>query len=137
MSDSDSPVAKLAGVTLPGHHRPAGDDLLSENVSVLRRSGGSWSKVKPRAGMDIHDGDVIHLKGDPFRALGARAFVVDGSVLGGGEAHPSHLHLIPHEVVHVRQQGPALRQVNEADAEALERGAVEVEEMVLHRPAGR
>jgi hypothetical protein len=136
MSDSNPPVAKLAGVTLPGHNRPADNATLRENVSVLRPAGGSWSSITPTAGMDIHAGDIIHLKGDPFHALGARAFTVGDSSLGF--APPAHLELMAHEASHVVQQGAAtVTPVNDAEVDAAERAAIKVEEMVLHRPAGR
>jgi hypothetical protein len=136
MSESKPPVAKLAGVTLPGHHRPAGDDLLRENVSVLRPANGSWSRVTPRAGMDIHAGDIIHLKGDPFRALGARAFTVSDSSLGS--APPTHVELMAHEASHVVQQRHAtVTPMNDAEVEVAERAAIESEQVVRSGPAGR
>lgn len=140
MSDTAKPpVATLAGVTLPGDHRPLGADALPDHLSVLRATddGGNWRRLPPAPGMALHAGDVLYLRSDAFRALGARAFTVDGSVFGGaGEAPPEHVQLQAHELTHVLQQGaPRVTPLNEAQAEALERAAQRIEEMVLHRPA--
>jgi hypothetical protein len=129
------PVATLAGVTLPGDHRPVNRQALRENISVLRplADGASWQRIDPSPGMPIHAGDVINLKGDAFRALGARAFTVsDGTVGVRGMEPPGHLQLQAHETTHVVQQGGArVMPLNDGEADFIEKHARAVEQMVL------
>ena len=136
MSDTTRPpVATLAGVTLPGDNRPVSESAMPDHLSVLRPiAGGGWRRVPPAPGMPIQRGDVIHLRSDAFKALGARAFTVDDGVLSaGGQAPPDQVKLHAHEATHVVQQrSPRVTPINEAEAESIERQAEKVEEMVLH-----
>lgn len=132
------PVATLRGITLPGTATPAAAEDLHAHVSVLRphADGKGWRRVPPRPGMPIHAGDVLRLRGDAFAALGARAFVVNDSILAGpGAAPPSALELHAHELVHQMQQGaPSVSPMNEGEADAIDRQAKAIEDMVHHRP---
>lgn len=134
---SKPPVARLAGVVRPGEPRPLPEHDMPESVSVLREGAQGWQSVPVTPGMALHEGDVLRLKGDPFAALGARAFTVGTPGFGDrfGEA-PGAVHLMPHEAAHTVQQRYGVVPINDADAERIEREAEQLERMVQHRHPG-
>jgi len=134
---SKAPVARLAGVVRPGEPRPVPDHDMPEHVSVLREGAQGWQSVPATPGMPLQEGDVVRLKGDPFAALGARAFTVGTPDFGDRVAEaPGALHLVPHEATHTIQQRHGVTPINDADAEMIEREAEQLEHIVQRRYPG-